>query len=682
MKLSNLLLLILTLLPLGSMVAKENYLDSYNLNRAYEEGEKGNYTDAIEYFKKEIKEHPRNSLAYLGIGGIYYDQKKYDEAYKAVNDAIETAPKKDKHLLSTAYYYKGTILLATSDTVSALQNFEKAMSLDPKFADVFEKRGQLYYEQKKYDLSNADYAKLIELKPAYEMGYMGLGRNYNTQKNYDEALNQYNKVLEMYPEYSSGYSFRGETYLNQKEYLRAIDDICKALSIDSDRRAYLLLFEFPEDQEALVAAKLKGIAAENPHTGEYLYYLGQVHNHNKHYEKSNEILEKALEIDTYPVILSLISENHQSMGDYKKALSYKEQEIQIKPDDETLLAEKGDLLGDVGDYEGAIDAFSQYIDKTPDYFGGYYRRGWFKDLSMKTDEAIEDYIMAITLNPDYAYAHFGLGDMYARKGETEKAKDEYEKVLALDTVPTDNSCAMYAYLALGRKDEAIDFMNKVIEADTLDAGNYYDAACIYGRIGDKQKSLQNLKLALEKGFRRFPHIDNDDDMDPIRNLPEFQEIMNQYRPTNNNLNTKEESTRNEEEFENIDFKIVEIPFTPDGGCASVKCTINDLPLTFIFDTGASVVSMSQLEANFMLKNGYLNQSDFVGNGRFVNADGEVSENSIINLKNIDFGGLHLTNVKASVVKNQKAPLLLGQTVLGRLGSIEIDNTNKKLIIRK
>ena len=42
MKLSNLLLLILTLLPIGSMAAKENYLDSYNLNRAYEEGEKGN----------------------------------------------------------------------------------------------------------------------------------------------------------------------------------------------------------------------------------------------------------------------------------------------------------------------------------------------------------------------------------------------------------------------------------------------------------------------------------------------------------------------------------------------------------------------------------------------------------------------------------------------------------------
>lgn len=94
------------------------------------------------------------------------------------------------------------------------------------------------------------------------------------------------------------------------------------------------------------------------------------------------------------------------------------------------------------------------------------------------------------------------------------------------------------------------------------------------------------------------------------------------------------------------------------------------------------MSMTQLEANFMLKNGYLQPSDFVGRERFIDANGDVSEGSVINLKNVEFGGLILTNVKASVVRNQKAPLLLGQSVLGRLGSIEIDNANKKLITRK
>lgn len=33
----------------------------------------------------------------------------------------------------------------------------------------------------------------------------------------------------------------------------------------------------------------------------------------------------------------------------------------------------------------------------------------------------------------------------------------------------------------------------------------------------------------------------------------------------------------------------------------------------------------------------------------------------------------MDNVRASVVHNQTAPLLLGQSVLNRLGSIEIDN---------
>lgn len=682
MKIFKLLIIILLMMPFSLLLAKEKLTDSYNLNRAWEEGEKSNYTEAVEFFKKEIKEHPRSSWAFIGLGSIYYEQKKYDEAYSAIKDAIEKAPKKDKHLLSTAYYYKGAVLLATGDTLAALQNFEKSLSFDPKFTDVYEKRGQLYFEQNKYSLSDADYKKLVDLKPANPMGFMGLGRNAFKRNDYNEAISNYNKVINLYPEYSSGYSFRGETYLAQKDYLKAIDDLCMALSIDSDTKAYLLLYDFPVEQEALVIAKLKGIAVEKPHTGEYLYYAGEMYNHNKHYEKSNEILEKALEIDVHPMILSLISQNYKAMGDYEKALEYKEQEIQIQPENEALIAEKGDILGDLGDYEGAIATLTQYVESIPDYFGGYYRRGWFKDLAMKTDEAIEDYTMAITLNPDYAYAHFGLGDMFTRKGETEKAKAEYEKVLALDTVPADNSCAMYAYLALGRKDEAIDFINRVIALDTLDAGSYYDAACIYSRIGEKQKALENLKLALEKGFRRFPHIDHDDDMDPIRNMPEFEVIIDEYRPKDSKRQTKEEPMGNEEVIENADLKIVEVPFTPEGGCASVKCTINDLPLNFIFDTGASVVSLSQLEANFMLKNGYLKPSDFVGSGRFVNANGEVSEDAIINLRNIDFGGLRLMNVKASVTKNQKAPLLLGQTVLGRLGSIEIDNNNKKLIIRK
>lgn len=84
----------------------------------------------------------------------------------------------------------------------------------------------------------------------------------------------------------------------------------------------------------------------------------------------------------------------------------------------------------------------------------------------------------------------------------------------------------------------------------------------------------------------------------------------------------------------------------------------------------------------MMKNDYLSSKDVSGKQYYQDAIGNVSEGTVIVLRKVDFGGVTLQNVKASVVKNQKAPLLLGQSVLSRLGRIEIDNENKVIKIRK
>ena len=148
---------------------------------------------------------------------------------------------------------------------------------------------------------------------------------------------------------------------------------------------------------------------------------------------------------------------------------------------------------------------------------------------------------------------------------------------------------------------------------------------------------------------------------------DFYDLMKKYFPEEN----IEEETNNQASVEYVE-KIVEIPFTRQGGITKVKCNINDLPLHFIFDTGASTVSISSLEATFMYKNEYLTSQDIIGKTNFIDANGDISVGTIINLKKVTFGGLELTNVRASVVDNDKAPLLLGQTVLNRLGKIEID----------
>ena len=82
----------------------------------------------------------------------------------------------------------------------------------------------------------------------------------------------------------------------------------------------------------------------------------------------------------------------------------------------------------------------------------------------------------------------------------------------------------------------------------------------------------------------------------------------------------------------------------------------------------------------MAKNDFLSSSDIIGKQNYQIADGNITEGTVINLKDVKLGSLHLNNIKASVVRNQAAPLLLGQSVLSKLGKIEIDNTKNVLRI--
>ena len=128
------------------------------------------------------------------------------------------------------------------------------------------------------------------------------------------------------------------------------------------------------------------------------------------------------------------------------------------------------------------------------------------------------------------------------------------------------------------------------------------------------------------------------------------------------------------------FSQTVIKMKRDGGVSIIPCKVNGLNLNFIFDTGASSVSLSMTEATFMLKNGYLSESDILGTNKFLDASGKISEGVIINLKEIEIAGLKLYNVKASIVKNNKAPLLLGQSAIGKLGKIQLDFEQNTLSI--
>lgn len=108
------------------------------------------------------------------------------------------------------------------------------------------------------------------------------------------------------------------------------------------------------------------------------------------------------------------------------------------------------------------------------------------------------------------------------------------------------------------------------------------------------------------------------------------------------------------------------------GVYMVPITVNGINMKFIFDTGASAISISTAEVAMLYKQGLLTDNDVMGTQQFVDATGKVSVGAIINLKTVTIGDITLHNVEASVVDNIAAPLLLGQSALSKFGKISID----------
>lgn len=121
-----------------------------------------------------------------------------------------------------------------------------------------------------------------------------------------------------------------------------------------------------------------------------------------------------------------------------------------------------------------------------------------------------------------------------------------------------------------------------------------------------------------------------------------------------------------------------IKMSEENGVYLIPCKINGIQLEFIFDTGASDITMSLTEALVLYKNGTLTDEDFIGLQQYQIANGEIEEGTSVRLKKVEIGNQILYNVQATIIHNMKAPLLLGQSALRKFGKISIDYNNKEI----
>ncbi len=110
----------------------------------------------------------------------------------------------------------------------------------------------------------------------------------------------------------------------------------------------------------------------------------------------------------------------------------------------------------------------------------------------------------------------------------------------------------------------------------------------------------------------------------------------------------------------------------ESGVYKIPVRINGAEMDFIFDTGASLISISRLEASYLMKQGKISPDDVVGTAQFQDAQGNISEGTVLNIRDVQIGDRMVHDVQASIVDNTEAPLLLGQTFLRKFGKIAID----------
>ena len=650
--------------------------NNYNIQRAIELMDNNNFDEAVQYLKKEVEESPKSARAHGLLGYIYMKDEKLGLALTSLDKAVKYSSKKDKKVISSSYYYRAYVHELLGDTTKAIEDYKAVIKLSPEDRNARINLSDIYFARQQFDEANKIYEELKKINPGDAYPYYGIARNLYNQDEYDKAREEIKKAEHLDSNKPRAYIMRMRIEQMAGNLEDALDFGIKTLREDDNNdEAYYGVLSISDSIYQKCLNRVIKEQFENSENEYWGYLLSMIYiRHDKHMEAINS-LRPLIEANGLYKMSAIYwsAECYENLEDLFSVVKLMDMAIEIDSTDADLFLKRADSKFYLQDLEGAEQDYRKILDLNKEYgYYCFYRIGWIKEMQKKYNQALECYNMSIALNENNAYTYMMKGNLLKDYlGKTEEANEAFRKCIILDNGINNNTCKQYAYLGLGDIAKAISVNDSII-ATFDNAGAYYDAACLYSRLNKKQEAISFLSKSFEKGFKRIRHAEKDDDLDNIRNTNEYQELIRKYSEIINKVNKNESKVI-------APVIIHEIPIKPNGdGTFLVKCYVNELPMEFILDTGCSDVSLSSVESEFMLKNGYLKSKDFIGSIRYNNASGESHTAKEINLKAIKIGEVELKNIKASIVPNQKAPLLLGQSVLRRLGKYEIDPKNNIL----
>lgn len=355
--------------------AYESYLKALGYMQRHDKPE--NLDLALDALKSALKTDPGFALGYAQLGEAYRMKFTLDKNPKWTDEALANCRKAaelNTHL-PLVYVTLGRIHDSGGQYDLALQEFQRALQLDPRNADALIGLAHAYESLGRIADAEAAYKKAIALRPDYWDGYNNLGVFYDGRNRYDEAIAQLRHAVELTPDNArvylnlaavyidSGdpkrfpdaeqalkksielsptypaYANLGYLYVQEQKYAEAATTIEKALKLnDTDYLVWgnlALAYQGLKQQDKVDAARdrqmlsLEEAARSNPRDGQVQSYLGLVYAQKKMRDKALPRLQSALVLSPDDnVVLENVGEAYEDLGDRTHALYYIHQSLQ------------------------------------------------------------------------------------------------------------------------------------------------------------------------------------------------------------------------------------------------------------------------------------------------------------------------------------------------------------------
>ena len=82
-----------------------------------------------------------------------------------------------------------------------------------------------------------------------------------------------------------------------------------------------------------------------------------------------------------------------------------------------------------------------------------------------------------------------------------------------------------ALMRLGQPKQALERARRALAIDPEDAAVLYNVACVHALAGSNEEALDNLDKAIQNGFGHRDWLENDSELDSIREEPRFQALL-------------------------------------------------------------------------------------------------------------------------------------------------------------